>query len=710
MTMHPDLSEARRLLDAGMHLVKLERYSKRPMGDGWNRMENRARAIDPNATGYGYPLSQNKLCSIDPDNWGHAVRGMRALGFDLDQIMNMGVRTKSTRPGSGGRSTFLEEPDLSWLKFASRDPKVGVVLEFRADSPNLQDVVPGVVYYDKSGEVCTQNYANGKRLDDAPSLPDDLLEWWQRCSTDIEFYREQQAKFMEAIGAPANLAISTGRGSVQKLAFEAPGYRRDYNKTHTVESILTRHGYQWHAKERRWSPPTATGAPGVKPIPQRDGLWRSDHASDPLSGTFDAWIAFVVLDHFGNLEAAKAAFDAERKDAVDYSAFLEKYTLPTVEPIMPALSDAQQEEATAIASMAERMRVIMANELPNDYEAPDEIVQGLLTANSMSVIYGDSNSGKTFFTIDIACAIALGNEWMGRKTEKGLVVFLATESPNSVRTRLQAYQKHYGVTIEHFAIVQAPVNFFNNAADCLGTIKLIQELEEKHGVKCRMVIGDTLARISAGANENSGEDMGPVMARFDKVREATGAHVNVIHHNGKDQAKGARGWSGIRAHIDTEIELAEKDGTRCATITKQRELPGKMGEIYFNLEVVKLGLTKWGDDATSFIVVGLDESEVKAAQYSKESTLIAKYRKYFEEAVIHSGRFDKRLNAPFISADAWNEWSKTQKHESDGARKTYLSKAKKELVRAGYIEEAFGGYVATEHEALAGAFLGLTKF
>lgn len=312
--MIPDLSEARRLFDAGFHLVPLERYTKKPPEGipGWNKPENRAKGIESDATGYGFPLSSNQLCSIDPDNWPLALRGMAALGFDLEALMVAGVRTKSTRTGSGGRSTFREEPDLSWLKFASRDPSIGTVLELRADSANLQDVVPGLVYFDKAGTLCTQQYANCKRLDDAPGIPDAFLAWWQRCSIDIDFLREQQDIFMRAIGATANLAISTGRGSVKKLAFEAPGYRGWYNATHSVERLLDLHGYEWHAKLARWSCPTASGAPGIRLIPGKTDLWQSDHASDPLSGTFDAWIANVVLNHFGNLDSAIKAVDRER--------------------------------------------------------------------------------------------------------------------------------------------------------------------------------------------------------------------------------------------------------------------------------------------------------------------------------------------------------------------------------------------------------------
>ena len=68
------------------------------------------------------------------------------------------------------------------------------------------------------------------------------------------------------------------------------------------------------------------------------------------------------------------------------------------------------------------LSVAFADELPETFTPPDELVEGVLTAGDGSVLYGDSNSGKTFFVIDMAAAVARGAQWMGRNTEPGLVV------------------------------------------------------------------------------------------------------------------------------------------------------------------------------------------------------------------------------------------------------------------------------------------------
>jgi hypothetical protein len=100
--------------------------------------------------------------------------------------------------------------------------------------------------------------------------------------------------------------------------------------------------------------------------------------------------------------------------------------------------------------------------------------------------------------------------------------------------------------------------------------------------------------------------MGLIVRRIDRIRAETSAHFALIHHSGKIAANGARGWSGLRAAIDTEVEVTDSPTGRCAEVTKQRDLPTKGKRIGFRLDVVELGLTKWGTPATSCVVQPAD--------------------------------------------------------------------------------------------------------
>ncbi len=345
-------------------------------------------------------------------------------------------------------------------------------------------------------------------------------------------------------------------------------------------------------------------------------------------------------------------------------------------------------------SVVDKLKVVFGDQLGSDYEAPDELVEGLMTIGSSVVVYGDSNSGKTFWALSVATAIATGSDCYGRKTDPGLVVYLASEAPGSIRSRMQAIKKYHGCDLENLAMVPVPMNFYNGDQDAHDVIELVRAIEQIKGQRVRLIIGDTLARMSAGANENSGEDMGPVMARFDQVATATGAALMIIHHNGKDAAKGARGWSGIRAHIDTEIEVTEKEGTRSVTVTKQRELPSKGDTIYFKLEIIEMGTTKFGSPATT--CVAIPDDEALATNPHKRPTKHDETMRTLERSWWDSAT-EMRNGLPYISRSGLQNFLVKNGYSERTARnKTEASRAGGlilEMLNAGVLETHEHGWV-----------------
>ena len=345
-------------------------------------------------------------------------------------------------------------------------------------------------------------------------------------------------------------------------------------------------------------------------------------------------------------------------------------------------------------AVVEKLRLVFGDQLGNDYEAPDELVEGLMTIGSSVVVYGDSNSGKTFWALSVATAIATGTDCYGRKTDPGLVVYLASEAPASIRSRMQAIKKFHGCSLENLAMVPVPMNFYSGDQDAQDVIELVRAIEQIKGKRVRLIIGDTLARMSAGANENSGEDMGPVMARFDQVASATGAAMMIIHHNGKDAAKGARGWSGIRAHIDTEIEVSEKDGTRSVSVTKQRELPSKGETIYFKLEVIEMGTTKFGGTATTCVAVPDDDAQTTKPH--KKPTKHDENVRTVERAWWASGA-EEREGLPYVSRSALRDLlvkdgmsERTAKNKTEASRSDGIIA---QLLNSGVLETTEHGWI-----------------
>lgn len=265
--------------------------------------------------------------------------------------------------------------------------------------------------------------------------------------------------------------------------------------------------------------------------------------------------------------------------------------------------------------------IILACDYPDIYSPPDELLQGILTTGATSVLYGDSNCGKTFLAIDIACAISRGSLWMNRRTESGLVIYIAAESPGSVQRRLQVYQQFHDVRLSNFAVIRSPVDLFIDDRDTIHIIDEVRRLEDEMGQKAQLIVGDTLARLSAGGDENSGKDMGKVIKHSDLIHKECLAHFMFVHHCGKDVAKGLRGWSGVRAAIDTEIEITATAEGRCAKITKQRDLDSNGLKIGFRLETIVMGKTKWGDNATSCVVHEDDVPVVAKKEYKRRGKI-----------------------------------------------------------------------------------------
>jgi hypothetical protein len=237
-----------------------------------------------------------------------------------------------------------------------------------------------------------------------------------------------------------------------------------------------------------------------------------------------------------------------------------------------------------------------------------DFVEGVLTEGAMSVLYGESNSGKTFFAADMAFHVAAGRMWRDREVEQGAVIIVAMEGRHGIMNRLAAIKQHFGMEDANIplAVIPCALNMLDSEVEITALIDAIKHVAAMFDIPVKLVIIDTLARAMAGGNENSPEDMGALVKSGNAVQEATNAHCMWIHHSGKDQAKGARGHSSLRAATDTEIEVTNIDGQRTARVSKQRDLPS--GDSFaFTLKVVELGLNRRGKAVTSCIVLTEDE-------------------------------------------------------------------------------------------------------
>ena len=228
--------------------------------------------------------------------------------------------------------------------------------------------------------------------------------------------------------------------------------------------------------------------------------------------------------------------------------------LPEVEPANAASPEPFRFAFTPIADFTQRA--------PQAY-----IIKKIMPKADLVVLFGESGSGKSFIALDMAFAIARGTDWNGHKTSQGRVAYVCAEGSGGFQKRAQAYASHYNVNLNDI-----PIDILADQPNLLDTkdaTALTAAIQHLTGVS--VIFIDTFAQTTPGANENSAEDIGKALKHCRAISKMTGAVVVLIHHAGKDLTKGARGWSGLRAAADAELEVSRSENYRNLRISKQKD-------------------------------------------------------------------------------------------------------------------------------------------
>lgn len=196
-----------------------------------------------------------------------------------------------------------------------------------------------------------------------------------------------------------------------------------------------------------------------------------------------------------------------------------------------------------------RFRLITRSEIKS-WPAPTWTVKRLIPECGLGFVIGRWGAYKTYITVDLCASIATGKDFAGHPvTKPGAVIYLAGEGPYGVRLRFEAWFKKMGMEWpDNLYLVECMPNFGN--ADEVK--ELIAEASAAGPV---VVVVDTISMASLGADENSAKDMGMVLQGLKHIRETLDCFVLGVHHLGKDESRGSRGWSGLPAAADVEIQI-----------------------------------------------------------------------------------------------------------------------------------------------------------
>jgi hypothetical protein len=488
--------------------------------------------------------------------------------------------------------------------------------------------------------------------------------------------KKQQAVEQHISTATPTTAINT----------DAPSAIDAFNNAHDlawVRSTLEGQGYKFVYRDphgpggeayRYIRPGSTSGTAGVVVFKGAYGHWcvYSHHGiEDPLSSKLtDPFDLYATFSHNGDRKAALRAIRPPE---------------PTIaEQINAKHQPAPKASTEVVTSPAEpkpRIHLIMAQELKD--EPITWLIDQLLPAKGFGALYGKPGSYKSFCALYLASAIANGTDAFARSTNQGDVVYLAGEGGAGLKRRWDACRQHHNLPDSTpIAFVKAQLNLRSTMEDAEA---LIQAIKAK-GLTPKLLVVDTLARAFAGGNENSSEDMGAFISIVGALQDALNCAILIVHHSGKDEAKGQRGHSSLLGAVDAELEVTKiSDEDSPERIGKLKVTKQKDGEdgIEIGYRMITVQLSSLDPDATSLALEPLAGPIEPARKQPKLKGNLADAMTALRKAIANHGDHVPSNHIPFsarcVEEETWRTYFHQETTADGDARRQAFHRAKQTI-------------------------------
>jgi hypothetical protein len=190
---------------------------------------------------------------------------------------------------------------------------------------------------------------------------------------------------------------------------------------------------------------------------------------------------------------------------------------------------------------------LMRREAISAMTYPQWVIDGVVPAESVSMLYGRSGKGKSFWALDMAACVATGKKWNGRTVRRGPVVYVAGEGRSGYKARLEAWERQNKVYAEDFNLWTRPVRLWRTPESVQNFIDSVNGA----GVCPALIVLDTLGTCLSGASENDNGQMREILDSAEEIGRAWDAAVLLVHHTGKvgESPRGAQALQdGVAMH------------------------------------------------------------------------------------------------------------------------------------------------------------------
>jgi 5S rRNA maturation endonuclease (ribonuclease M5) len=187
----------------------------------------------------------------------------------------------------------------------------------------------------------------------------------------------------------------------------------------------------------------------------------------------------------------------------------------------------------------------------DDIPDPEPLVgNDVLFRDSLVWLVGKPGCMKSFTALDLAACVGTGEIWQGYPVAQGPVLYLIAEGARGVRKRVRAWEKAMGQKMSGVVFLPVAVQS-TNRTEWAALVALIRE------IRPALIVIDTQARVTVGVEENSNAEMGVFVAQAEKLREAGGACVVIVHHIGRNGDTG-RGATTLDGALSTIVKISKE--------------------------------------------------------------------------------------------------------------------------------------------------------
>ena len=185
------------------------------------------------------------------------------------------------------------------------------------------------------------------------------------------------------------------------------------------------------------------------------------------------------------------------------------------------------------------------------------LVKGWVPETAVGIFYGQWGTGKSFIGFDLLLHLAYGlGEWHDAvlPAEAVDVLMIAREGHQGFVGRIDAFKKHKGFSDdpERLRFMRAAVSFMRE-----DEFKGLCDAIVATGIKFRLIVVDTVARVLAGVDTNEQQAVTLFMERCAILGRLTGAAVIGVHHQNKSGSM--MGSVYFEANSDFVFEISRPD-------------------------------------------------------------------------------------------------------------------------------------------------------